>query len=220
MDADDDVASAANALVSSFPRRRATAAPTLWRVANDEARRGRRGLALVALARLGLPGVVEPARVLMDADEGLDGLYAACAEVLGSQSPGEVARRRVAGVDPHLCDATCPFTGQVSALVSWGLHRAPPSDAALALEALARMLERTHGFDKLRVLSRLIEHAFPARYHPGQPLSPLQRRALEAAAAHGLWEDGTTFGQQDDVLRHAGLPTRQGALRALAAAAS
>lgn len=213
LEADDDgLVGEALALLSSFPGQRAVSAPALWALAKDQGRTGLRGKALVALARLGVD-VIEPARVLMDADDGLDGLYAACAEIIGSADPSEIARRRLVQLPEGVGETECAFSGSVTNLVAWCVEKAPPSDSALAFKQLESLLVSAKGFKKLNVLDRLLRLAFPNEL--GAPLSALQRQAVEASVAHAMWREGMIFGNQNDVFRAHGLPTTQDALRAL-----
>ncbi|MBL8940773.1 MAG: hypothetical protein JNM69_39875 [Archangium sp.] len=213
LDAEDDgLVGDALALVSSFPGQRAVSSPGLWALARDSGAVGRRGMALVALARLGVE-VVEPARVLMDADDGLDGLYAACAEIIGAADPSEIARRRLVQLPEGLGETECAFSGSVTNLVAWCVEKAPPSDGALAFKQLESLLISAKGFTKLGVLDRLLKLAFPDK--PGASLSVLQRQAIEASVEHGIWHEGMIFGNQNDVFRAHGLPTTRDELRAL-----
>lgn len=213
LEADDDgLVGEALALLSSFPGQRAVSAPALWALAKDQGGTGLRGKALVALARLGVD-VIEPARVLMDADDGLDGLYAACAEIIGSADPSEIARRRLVQLPEGAGETECAFSGSVTNLVAWCVEKAPPSDSALAFKQLESLLVSAKGFKKLNVLDRLLKLAFPNKL--GASLSALQRQAIEASVAHAMWREGMIFGNQNDVFRAHGLPTTQDALRAL-----
>lgn len=213
LEADDDgLVGDALALLSSFPGQRAASSPRLWALAKDADAVGLRGPALVALSRLGVD-VVEPARVLMDADDGLDGLYAACAEIIGSASPSEIARRRLVQLPQDVGEIECAFSGSVTNLVAWCVEKAPPSDSALAFKQLESMLVSAKGFKKLNVLDRLLKLAFPDQVLA--PLSPLQRQAIEASVAHAMWRDDMIFANQNDVFRAHGLPTTRDELRAL-----
>lgn len=213
-DEDEELALAAMALVSSFPARRSSSAPKLWSVASTPSAIGRRGPALVALAQLG-EAVVEPARVLMDGDDGLDGLYAACAEILGSTSPSEVARRRLTGLREGVGQQACPFCGEVAALVALCLEKAPPSDPVEAMTQLTAMLASAKGFQKMSVLARLLGLAFPTPLSAGATLSPLQRQAVTASVEHGFWMENMVFANQAELFRNHGLPVERDALRRL-----
>ncbi|MBL8918181.1 MAG: hypothetical protein JNJ54_04935 [Myxococcaceae bacterium] len=213
-EADEELALGAIALVSSFLRQRPRSAPRLWAIASDPAAKGRRGPALVALARLG-EAVVEPARVLMDSDDSLDGLYAACAEVLGSPNPSEIARRRLTGLRDDAGQQACPFCGEVAALVALCLEKAPPSDPAEAMTQLTAMLASARGFQKMSVLARLLGVAFPTPLPAAAPLSSLQHQAVVASVEHGFWMEGTSFANQSDLFRAHGLPTERESLRRL-----
>lgn len=213
LEADDDgLVRDALALLSSFPGQRTVSSPGLWALAKDPAAIGLRGPALVALARLGVD-VIEPARVLMDADDGLDGLYAACAEIIGSADPMEIARRRLVQLPEGVGDTECAFSGSVTNLVAWCVEKAPPSDSALAFKQLESLLVSAKGFKKLNVLDRLLKLAFPTGF--GASLSALQRQAVEASVEHAMWREGMIFGNQNDVFRAHGLPTTRDELRAL-----
>lgn len=225
LEADDDgLVCDAIAFLASFPGQRAVSSPALWALAKDPAATGLRGKALVALARLGVD-VIEPARVLMDADDGLDGLYAACAEIVGSADPSEIARRRLVQVPANQSEQACAFTGSVMNLVAWCVEKAPPSDSGLAFKQLESMLVHAKGYQKLGVLSQLLKLAFPER--PGvlerlrnrvfstPSFTPMQRQALEAIVEHAMWEDGLVFGNQNEVFRAHGLPSTREELRAL-----
>lgn len=209
---DDGLVGDALALLSTFPGQRAVSAPALWALAKDADAIGLRGRALVALARLGVD-VIEPARVLMDADDGLDGLYAACAEIIGAADPSEIARRRLVQLPGGVGDTECAFAGSVTSLVAWCVEKAPPSDSALAFKQLESMLGSAKGYQKLAVLDRLLKLAFPQRLDAS--LSPLQRQAIEASVEHAMWRDDMVFANQNDVFRAHGLPTTRDALRAL-----
>jgi hypothetical protein len=209
-----ELALAAMALSSAFPRQRDASAPALWRVSRDANAVGRRGVALVALSRLWLGAapqeVIEASRVLMDADDGIDGLYAACAEVLGTANPSQIARRRLLASN---VSGDCPFTGTVASLVSLCVERAPPPDAAEASTHLAALLKNTKGLAKLGILSRLLAVAFPDGL--GSEVSSMQREAVRAIVDHAMWLDGTEFANQNQILRGANLPTGREQLRAL-----
>lgn len=209
---DDGLVSEALALLSSFPGQRAVSSPVLWELAKDPGAIGLRGPALVALSRLGVD-VIEPARVLMDADDGLDGLYAACAEIIGSADPSEIARRRLVQLPEGVGETGCAFSGSVTNLVAWCVEKAPPSDSALAFKQLESMLVSAKGYKKLGVLDRLLKLAFPEQL--GASLSPLQRHAIEASVEHAMWRDDMIFANQNDVFRAHGLPTTREGLRAL-----
>lgn len=209
---DDALVSEALALLSSFPGQRAVSAPELWALAKEQGAVGLRGKALVTLARLGVD-VVEPARVLMDADEGLDGLYAACAEIIGAADPSEIARRRLVQLPEGVGETECAFSGSVTNLVAWCVEKAPPSDSALAFKQLESLLVSAKGSKKLGVLDRLLKLAFPERL--GASLSVLQRQAIETSVEHAIWREGMIFGNQNDVFRAHGLPTTRDELRAL-----
>lgn len=213
-DADDELALGAIAFLSTFPRQRAISDAVLWKVARDPRAVGRRGPALVALSRLSggqaPSGVIEAARVLMDADEGLDGLYAACAEVLGLERPSEVARRRLSR---SKVSGECPFAGEISSLVSLCMEKAPPSDPAEALEQLVSLLAGANGYKKLDVLARLLAFAFPQQ--AGATLTPPQRIAVQAAVDHAIWMGTAIFANQAQLFRKHGLPDDREKLRAL-----
>ncbi len=213
-DTDDELALGAIAFLSTFPRQRAISDAVLWKVARDPKAVGRRGVALVALSRLSggnaPSGVIDAARVLMDADDGLDGLYAACAEVLGLERPSEIARRRLSR---STVSGECPFTGEVSSLVSLCVGKAPPSDPAEALEQLVTLLAKAKGFKKLDVLARLLDLAFPQR--PDAELTAAQRVAVHAAVDHGLWMGNMILPNQAEIFRNHGLPEDREKLRAL-----
>lgn len=211
---DVELALSAMALVSTFPRQRAVSEPGLWAVAWDMKALGRRGPALVALARLSLGAasaqVIEAARVVMDADDGTEGLFAACAEALGSPAPSEIVRRRLVNAPG---EGECPFTGNLATLVALCVERAPVGDETASLGQLASLMKAAKGFDKLTILTRLLKVAFPAPL--GASLSPLQRDVVQAIADHALWMDGMELANQNLILAEVGLPTSRAALRAL-----
>lgn len=213
-DADDGVALEAMALLSSFPGQKQTSEPALWRVANDPASEGRRGPALVALARLGAEGVVNAARVLMDADDGLDGVYAAAAEVLASDDPSEIARRRLTELPEGSEELECPFVETVGSLVALCLEKAPPSDPRLGVTQLSALLASAKGVEKMSVLHRLLSVAFP-KHFDGTLHDELQRLAVQACVDHALWQEKSVFVNQTEIFRAHGLPTERAQLAAL-----
>lgn len=67
---DDALVSSVIALLASFPEAAALSTPALWKLAREEDDSPLGGQALVALAQLGAPGVVDAARVTTDAHQG------------------------------------------------------------------------------------------------------------------------------------------------------
>ncbi len=184
-DRDEVVAQRSIVLVSSLVHRRAELAPRLRSLVANPSFAGRRGHALLALARMG-ERVEEEARVLMDSDAALDGLYAAAAEIYCTQEPSEVARVRFTNLSPTFCvKSRCAFTSTVATLVARCLLRAPPPDQSSALEMLLNLMEAADGLSKLTFVYYVLELTFAGER--SARLTSLQCRALAGVVEFSRW---------------------------------
>ncbi len=121
-DPDDALALGSLALLSEFPRQAEICAPGLWQMARSPAARGRRGAALVALARLSQPAISETAVQLMELPNAVDALYGACAEIVAqwcgsTRSVSDMANSKLASYPGFILDLECPFAGSLGQLV-------------------------------------------------------------------------------------------------------
>jgi hypothetical protein len=213
---DLDLAPGAIALCASFPRVADQTTPALWKVAREETDSALGGMALVALAQLGAPGVSDAARVMCDAVDvrHAGAVYAAVADVLSAprDTLSPASQQHLLQVPEKWREESCPFTGSLGALVDRMMLRLPRSAHGEVLKRLGAALAEARGFGKLgpmRNLLQLVELAGVAS------LDERQREVIGLIAEHGDWGQMINA-NQGSMLRDVGLPTEREALRALA----
>ncbi|MFT3839135.1 MAG: hypothetical protein QM723_19290 [Myxococcaceae bacterium] len=212
-DTDDALVEQMIALVGAFPRRRAVVAPALWKLVREEQDSALSGEALVALAYAGEPGIVEAARVLLDASEGPARVYAAFAELLAANGQlSAPARDQLLEVPAALQQRACPFTGRLANLVNRALVRLPEDALDLVVPKLGKTLELSKGFAKLDPLAALLR---VAKVNTAA-LTPRAKQAIALVVEHGDW-GAVINANQSELLRRAGLPDDREALRKLIA---
>ena len=212
-DPNDNVALPAIALLGGFVGDVARAA---LRDALEVAEPRRRAIGLVALAQLD-DATREMAMPLLEDADRIVAVHAACAVLLAN--PQEVPTAAVdVLVHPlgELVETPSPLTDTLGALVSRCLEMLPVIHRSAAIRALAGALATSSVTTNLAMTASLLRIAMPERA-PGtaRELTPDQRVALDAVAAHGAfkWRFGA-FGNYASLLRAYQLPTTADELRA------
>lgn len=212
-DVDDEVVGETIALLASFPRRASLTAPKLWELAREETDNPLTGMALVALAQLGQPGVAEAARVVADAVSDSAGVYAAAADVIASKGrPSPASQHRLLAEVPDAWkDLACPFAGSLANLVNRAIVLLPPEALDDVITSLGAALARAKGFGKLDALGALLR---VAGTRGTSRLDARARRVIALIAEHADWGEFVNANQAN-LLRSYGLPDTREALSKL-----
>lgn len=207
-DADDEVAEAAVALVSAFPRAAEVVAPRLRSVGGD--RPIVAGMALLGLARLGEAPSAEASRLVLTV-EGPGRVYAAFGALLGQEDRSAAVYVPIFSVPEAWTTRRCPFAESLGKLVNRAWSLLPPEAADAAIVQLGGALERARGLEKVDPLTALLR---VARVKGTNNLEPRARIAIALVVEHGDWGPYHNVCQAQ-ILRAHGLPEDREALRRL-----
>jgi hypothetical protein len=214
-DPDPPVALAAIALLASF-RSDLTIAALRDVVSVQHGRT--QAIALVALARFDPDAVRPAARQLLGDGDPYIAMHAAAALLLADpESIDEAAVVLLTQPLDDLTEATTPLARTVGTLVSRCLQRLPERHLERVVRAFADTLATAGPITNLSATAALLGLIFPDGYAPEQAaaLTPAQRSALEAIAAHGAFMIGEgQFANYSLLLSRRGLPDDSAALTA------
>lgn len=216
MDADDEeTALEAIALAASFPRAAPGTVPFLYDIASarDDQRAGH---AVVSLSQLDPEEAVEAAERLVESEDRVVAIQAACATLLAA--PERVSNEILALLTSPLGDVAktrSVHAGSLSQLVGCSLARVPAEHRERAVDAIAAQHRGASPFAHLSLSASLLRLAFHGKRPPksAADLTPSQRRAVEAIRDHAFAVNGDHFVNSNLLMRDFGLPDSPEALR-------